>query len=80
MFATSAPPKGIRAVTWPVLWRMPRYAPAIITSQPFAIGPEDAAALIGNRLTPVGGLGRGLKPLQRLHSAAAPVEPNRAAT
>jgi pimeloyl-ACP methyl ester carboxylesterase len=49
VFATSAPPKGIRAVTWPVLWRMPRYAAAIITSQPCAIGPEDAAALIGNR-------------------------------
>src|SRR5262249_38976710 len=32
-------------------WRMPRYAAAIATSQPFSMGPEDAAALVGNRLT-----------------------------
>lgn len=52
VFVTSAPPKGIRAVTWPVLWRMPRYAASIMASQPFAIGREDAAALLGNRLSP----------------------------
>lgn len=52
VFATSAAPKGIRAVTWPVLWRMPRYAVSILGSRPFAIGPDDAAALIGNRMTP----------------------------
>jgi pimeloyl-ACP methyl ester carboxylesterase len=44
VFATSAAPKGIRIVTWPLLSRMPRYA--------VPIGPDDAAALIGNRLTP----------------------------
>lgn len=52
VFATSAAPKGIRIVTWPVLWRMPRYAASIMASQPFSIGPDDAAALLGNRLTP----------------------------
>ena len=52
VFATSAAPKGIRAVTWPVFWRMPRYLPAILRSRPFTIGPEDAAALLGNRMTP----------------------------
>jgi pimeloyl-ACP methyl ester carboxylesterase len=52
VFATSAPPKGIRVVTWPVLWRMPRYALPILRSQPFTIGPDDAAALLGNRMTP----------------------------
>ncbi len=52
VFATSAAPKGIRVLTWPVLWRMPRYAPAILRSRPFTIGPEDAAALLGNRMTP----------------------------
>jgi len=52
VFATSAAPKGIRGVTWPVLWRMPRYAVSILTNRPFTIGPDDAAALIGNRMTP----------------------------
>ncbi|HTY77803.1 MAG TPA: alpha/beta fold hydrolase [Candidatus Bathyarchaeia archaeon] len=52
VLATSAPPKGIRAVTWPVLWRMPRYAGSIVAARPFRIGPEDAAALLGNRLAP----------------------------
>lgn len=52
VFVTSAAPKGIRILTWPVLWRMPRYAVAIATSQPFSMGSEDAAALVGNRLTP----------------------------
>ena len=52
VFVTSAAPKGIRVVTWPVLWRMPRYVASIMASRPFAIGPEDAAALLGNRLTP----------------------------
>ena len=52
VFVTSAAPKGIRILTWPVLCRMPRYAAAIATSQPFSMGSEDAAALIGNRLTP----------------------------
>jgi pimeloyl-ACP methyl ester carboxylesterase len=51
VFATSAAPKGIRALTWPVLWRMPRYALPILRSLPFTIGPDDAAALLGNRMT-----------------------------
>lgn len=52
VFATSAAPKGIRIVTWPLLSRMPRYAVPILTSRPFTIGPDDAAALLGNRMTP----------------------------
>jgi len=52
VFVTSAAPKGIRILTWPVLCRMPRYAAAIATSQPFSMRSEDAAALVGNRLTP----------------------------
>jgi pimeloyl-ACP methyl ester carboxylesterase len=52
VFATSAAPKGIRVVTWPLLWRMPRYAAPILAGRPFLIGPGDAAALIGNCLTP----------------------------
>jgi pimeloyl-ACP methyl ester carboxylesterase len=52
VFATTAAPKGIRVLTWPVLWRMPRYAPAILRSRSFTIGPDDAAALLGNRMTP----------------------------
>jgi len=51
VFVTSAAPKGIRILTWPLFWRMPRYAMAIATSQAFSMGPEDAAALVGNRLT-----------------------------
>ena len=39
-------------MTWPVLWRMPRYAVSILRSRPFTIGPDDAAALLGNRMTP----------------------------
>jgi len=52
VFAASAPPKGIRVVTWGLLWRMPRYARSILRNRPFTIGPEDAAALLGNRMTP----------------------------
>jgi len=52
VFATSAAPKGIRILTWPVLSRMPRYAGSILASRPFLIGPDDAAALLGNCLTP----------------------------
>jgi len=52
VFANSAPPKGIRVVTWRLLSRMPRYAGALLASQPFSIGPDDAAALLGNCLTP----------------------------
>ena len=52
VFATSAAPKGIRIVTWQLVCRMPRYAIPILTSRQFSIGPEDAAALIGNCLTP----------------------------
>ena len=52
VFVTSAAPKGVRILTWPVLSRMPRYASAIALSQPFSINAEDSAALLGNRLTP----------------------------
>ena len=51
VFVASAPPKGIRALTGPVLWRMPRYAMSILRSRPFMIAPDDAAALLGNRMT-----------------------------
>jgi len=52
VFATSAPPKGIHVVTWRLLSRMPRYAGPILASQPFLIAPNDAAALLGNCLSP----------------------------
>jgi len=52
VFATSAAPKGIRILSWPLLSRMPRYAAAIAMSRPFSMSSEDAAALVGNRLTP----------------------------
>ena len=52
VFATSAPPKGIRVLTWPVLWRMPRYASAILRSRPFSMSSDDALALLGNCMTP----------------------------
>jgi pimeloyl-ACP methyl ester carboxylesterase len=51
VFVASAPPKGIRALAGPVLWRMPRYAMSILRSRPFMIAPDDAAALLGNRMT-----------------------------
>lgn len=52
VFATSAAPRGIRAVTWPVLWRMPRYAGAILAGRAWTINVEDATALLANRLAP----------------------------
>jgi pimeloyl-ACP methyl ester carboxylesterase len=51
-FVTSAAPRGIRVVTWPVLWRMPSYLGAILGNRAFSISPGDAAALLGNRVTP----------------------------
>lgn len=52
VFVTSAPPKGIHIVTWRLLSRIPRYAGPILGSEAFSISPGDAAALLGNCLTP----------------------------
>ena len=44
VFVASAPPKGIRALAGPVLWRMPRYAMSILRSRPFIdLGMADIA-------------------------------------
>jgi pimeloyl-ACP methyl ester carboxylesterase len=52
VFVTSAAPKGIRMVTWPLLWRMPRYTGSIVMGRAFSIDSGDAMALLGNRLAP----------------------------
>jgi putative ABC transport system ATP-binding protein len=48
VFMCSIPPRGILAVTGPLLRRSPRFLPAIFGSRAFAPGREDAAALICN--------------------------------
>jgi pimeloyl-ACP methyl ester carboxylesterase len=50
VFITSAPPRGIVVLRWAVLSRMWRHAGVIFLSRPFLPSPEDAAALIANRL------------------------------
>jgi len=52
VFLTSAPPRGIVVLRWPVISRLAGYLPALLGRRPFVIGPEDAAALLGNRLDP----------------------------
>lgn len=51
VFLTSAPPRGILVLRWRVLSRMWRYAGAVLGSRPFQPSPDDAAALIANRLS-----------------------------
>lgn len=50
VLVTSAPPRGIVVLRWPVLARLGRYLPALLARRPFVLRPEDAAALVGNRL------------------------------
>jgi pimeloyl-ACP methyl ester carboxylesterase len=50
VFLTSAPPRGIMVLSWPVLRRAWRHAGVVLGNRPFKPSPEDAAALIANRL------------------------------
>ncbi len=51
-FLTSAPPRGIPALHWPVLSRMVRYVPAMLTNRAFTVRRAHADFLFLNRLTP----------------------------
>ena len=48
---TSAPPRGLSALRWPVLSRMARYAPAMLADRPFGVSRRHADALFLNGLT-----------------------------
>ena len=50
VFLTSAAPRGIMVLSWPVLRRAWRHAGVVLGNRPFKPSPEDAAALIANRL------------------------------
>ena len=52
VFLTSAAPRGVVVLRWPVVSRMGRYLPALIRDRPFAATFEHAAALELNRLSP----------------------------
>lgn len=52
VFLTSAAPRGIMILSWPVLRRVWRHAGPVLGSRPFKPSPDDAAALIANRLPP----------------------------
>lgn len=52
VFLTSAPPRGIVAVRWPVLSRLGRYAGALLSGRAFLPSPADAQALLFNNLPP----------------------------
>ena len=52
VFMTSAAPRGIVVLRWPVLSRMARYLWAIVGRRPFAVSARDANALLFNRLGP----------------------------
>ena len=52
VFMTSAPPRGIVSVDWPVLARAIRYVPAILTGRAFTVSRAHADALCLNRLSP----------------------------
>jgi non-heme chloroperoxidase len=49
---TSAPPRGISALRWPVLARMARYVPAMLGDRAFTVTRAHADALFLNGLTP----------------------------
>ncbi len=51
-FLTSAAPRGIRVLGWPVVWRLPRYLPAILGNKPFLATRAHADALFLDRLPP----------------------------
>ena len=52
VFVTSAPPRGVLSLEWPVLARAPRYLPAILTGRAFTVNRAHAEFLCLNRLTP----------------------------
>ena len=52
VFLTSAPPRGINALQWPVLSRMARYVPAMLGARAFTAGRAHADFLFLNGLTP----------------------------
>lgn len=52
VFLTSAAPRGVFALRWPVLSRMPRYMSAMLAGRSFAVTRDDADALLFNRLPP----------------------------
>lgn len=51
---TSAAPRGINVLHWPVLSRMPRYLGAMMGSRPFSVTREHADALLLNRVPAAG--------------------------
>ncbi|HEV3350748.1 MAG TPA: alpha/beta fold hydrolase [Methylomirabilota bacterium] len=51
VFMTSAPPRGIVSVEWPVLARAIRYVPAILTGRAFTVSRAHADALCLNRMS-----------------------------
>ena len=52
VFLTSAAPKGILVLRWPVLRRMTRYAFPMSANRPFLATRAHMDALVGNRLSP----------------------------
>jgi len=52
VFLTSAPPRGINAVSGSVLARMARYVPAMLAGRAFTVSRAHADFLFLNRLTP----------------------------
>jgi len=52
VFLTSAPPRGINALEWPVLSRMARYVPAMLAGGAFTVSRAHADFLFLNGLTP----------------------------
>ena len=52
VFLTSAPPRGINAVSWSVLARMARYVPAMLAGRAFTVSRAHADFLFLNGLTP----------------------------
>ena len=52
VFLTSAAPKGILVLRWPILWRMTRYAFPMSANRPFLATRAHMDALVGNRLSP----------------------------
>jgi len=52
VFLTSAAPRGILVLRWPVLWRMTRYTFPMSANRPFLATRAHADALIHNRLPP----------------------------
>jgi non-heme chloroperoxidase len=52
IFLTSAPPRGINALNWPVVSRMARYVPAMLGARAFTAGRAHADFLFLNGLTP----------------------------